>query len=186
MRLLLAERGLRAPSEAKLADMLRQFERARPGARVAIEHDGATLRVARGKLAVTRGTGWANGDEDTPVLARTRWRGEPRLALASLGGELRFSKGEGGIDPACIPRGGLEVALRRGGERLRPRAGGPSRTLKNLFQEAGVPEWERGRLPMLYRGESLVWAPGLGVDAAFAAPEGARGWQPAWVPARGI
>ena len=179
VRLMLAERGLRAPSEAKLADMLRQFETARPGARVAVPHDGAVLRVARGRLAVT-------GANAPSVLRRTAWRGEARLALPSLGGELRFAKAAGGIDPARIPRGGLEVALRRGGERLRPRAGGPSRTLKNLFQEAGVPEWERSRLPMLYCGQRLVWVPGLGVDADFAVGEGAKGWRPAWVPARGI
>ena len=59
----------------------------------------------------------------------------------------------------------MQVKLRAGGERLQPDARRPRRTLKNLFQEAGVPAWERERLPLLYRGDALVWAPGLGVDA---------------------
>jgi tRNA(Ile)-lysidine synthase len=43
-----------------------------------------------------------------------------------------------------------------------------------------VPAWERERLPLLYRGAQLVWAPGLGVDARFAAAEKAAGWIPEW------
>ena len=174
LRLVLAEHGLRAPSAARLADMLRQLGGARPGARVAIAHDGKVLRLHRGRLAVTEAT-------PQSAFVPMAWRGEARLALPALGGELRFARGAGGIDPSRVPPGGLTVALRRGGERLRVRPGAPSRTLKNLFQEQGVPEWERSRLPMLYCGDRLVWAPGLGIDVAFATPAGARGWRPDWV-----
>jgi tRNA(Ile)-lysidine synthase len=72
------------------------------------------------------------------------------------------------------------VRLRRGGERLQPDPRRPRRSLKNLFQEAGVPAWKRERLPMLFCGDQLVWAPGLGVDAAWQ-PEGkAPGIVPEW------
>jgi tRNA(Ile)-lysidine synthase len=72
------------------------------------------------------------------------------------------------------------VKLRSGGERLQPDARRPRRTLKNLFQEAGVPPWERERLPLLYRGDDLVWAPKLGIDSRYqSAPERA-GWVPEW------
>jgi len=111
------------------------------------------------------------------------WRGERRMPLDSLSGELRFRLGVGGVDPAHVKDAGLVVDLRRRGARLRLRVGGPSRTLKNLFQEAGVPQWERERLPMLWSGDALVWVPGLGVDAAFRAVPGRRGWVPDWRPA---
>src|SRR2546430_8025036 len=52
----------------------------------------------------------------------------------------------------------------------------PRRTLKNLFQEAGVPPWERERMPLLYRGDQLVWAPGLGVDTRYQAARKRAGW----------
>jgi tRNA(Ile)-lysidine synthase len=52
--------------------------------------------------------------------------------------------------------------------------------LKNLFQEAGVPPWKRDRLPLLFSGDQLVWAPGLGIDARFQAASGALGWVPEW------
>ncbi|MGM0570765.1 tRNA lysidine(34) synthetase TilS [Marinobacter sp.] len=45
---------------------------------------------------------------------------------------------------------------RRGGERFRVRAGGPSRPLKKWLQEQGVPPWERQHLPLIFRGDELV------------------------------
>jgi tRNA(Ile)-lysidine synthase len=107
-----------------------------------------------------------------------KWRGEPRLALPELGGELRFRRARGkGIDAS---RTALGVRLRTGGERLQPDAGRPRRTLKNLFQEAGVPPWERDRLPLLVCGDDLVWVPGLGVDVKYRAAENAVGILPEW------
>ena len=76
------------------------------------------------------------------------------------------------------------MRLRSGGERLQPDARRPRRTLKNLFQEAGVPPWQRERLPLLFSGETLVWAPGLGVDAAYQAPAKALGVLPEWRQSR--
>ena len=74
----------------------------------------------------------------------------------------------------------LRVRLRAGGERLQPDAKRPRRTLKNLFQEAGVPPWERDRLPLIVCGDDLVWVPGLGVDVRYRAAENAVGILPEW------
>jgi tRNA(Ile)-lysidine synthase len=172
LRSFLREQGLRAPSAARLKDMLRQLTG--DGARTRIEHDGAVLRTYRGRVDVR------------PDLPRGRfkplpWRGEARLALPTLGGELRFRRARGrGIDAARLRPRGLTVALRGGGERLQPDARRPRRTLKNLFQEAGLPPWERERLPMLYCEGTLVWVPGVGVDAAWQAPPGRPGVVPEW------
>ena len=172
LREFLSAPGLRAPSEAKLLEMLKQFNAGAPG--TLIEHDGAQLRVYRGSVVV-----------DQPRQARgfqaMEWRGERRVSVPALGGELRFSRARGaGIDPKWLKDGGLQVRLRSGGERLQPDARRPRRTLKNLFQEAGVPAWQRKNLPLLYRGAELVWAPGLGVDRRYAAPEKTSGWVPEW------
>jgi tRNA(Ile)-lysidine synthase len=71
----------------------------------------------------------------------------------------------------------FEIRLRSGGERLQLHPRRPRRTLKNLFQEAGVPSWARERLPLLYCGNELVWAPGLGVDVRYRG----RGLLPEWI-----
>jgi len=86
----------------------------------------------------------------------------------------------GGIDAARFDSGVVSVRARSGGERLQPDARRPRRTLKNLFQEAGIPPWRRDRLPLVYCGDDLVWVPGLGVDCRYRARAGARGVVPEW------
>ncbi|MFM0213238.1 tRNA lysidine(34) synthetase TilS [Paraburkholderia sediminicola] len=75
-------------------------------------------------------------------------------------------------DPDTIPLSVLRRALlsarsRSGGERMRTSAapGSPSRTLKNLFQERGIPAWKRD-VPLLYVGDDLLFVPLLGVNRA--------------------
>lgn len=169
LRKFLQTKGLRAPSEARLAEMLKQLTAG--GARTLIEHDGARLRVYRGRVI---------SEENLSPSAFTslEWNGESRLKIPQLGGELRFRRARGkGIDASRMP---LRVQLRAGGERLQPDARRPRRTLKNLFQEAGVPPWERDRLPLLVCGEDLVWVPGLGVDVRYRAAGNAVGILPEW------
>lgn len=167
LRKFLQAKGLRAPSEAKLVEMLKQLTAG--GSKTLIRHDGARLRVYRGVVIE---------DPGQPQFAPASWEGQSRLALPELGGELRFRKARGkGIALEHKP---LSVRLRSGGERLQPDARRPRRTLKNLFQEAGVPPWERERLPLLFRGKDLVWVPGLGVDARYQAVDNAPGVLPEW------
>jgi tRNA(Ile)-lysidine synthase len=171
LRAYLKERGLRAPSEAKLVEMLKQFGSA--GARIA--HDGVVFRLYRKKIFA------AKEKAELPAFKPRAWNGERSLALPALGGELRFRRVRGrGIDRSRLKDKALQVRLRSGGERLQPDARRPSRTLKNLFQEAGVPPWERERLPLLFCGKDLVWVPGLGADSGYAAAKGVDGIIPEW------
>src|SRR5258706_818424 len=172
LRAYLKQKGLRAPSEAKLVEMLKQL-----GSKsAAIAHDGVVVRSYRSKVFLTE-------TKLRPDFKPQTWKGEANLELPGLGGELRFRHVRGGgIASALIKGKRLQVRLRSGGERLKPDAKRPSRTLKNLFQEAGVPPWERERMPLLFCGEELVWAPGLGVDAKFVSAGRAPGILPDWRP----
>jgi tRNA(Ile)-lysidine synthase len=171
VRAFLAGKGLRAPSEAKLAEMVRQLAGGKNGA--LIEHDGARWRLYRGELRAA--------NEAQAPFAPVRWRGEPRIAVPALGGEVLFRRVRGaGIDASAVKNGAMTIRLRSGGERLQPHALRPRRTLKNLFQEAAIPAWRRERLPLLFDGEALVWAPGLGVDVRYQAKKGRAGWLPQW------
>jgi tRNA(Ile)-lysidine synthase len=99
----------------------------------------------------------------------------------AVGGELRLRRARGrGIDAAAAGACRLTLRPRAGGERLQIDARRPRRTLKNLFQEAGVPPWERERLPLLYCDDELVWVPGVGIAAGWQAARGARGFVPEW------
>jgi tRNA(Ile)-lysidine synthase len=166
LREFLSSQGLKAPSEAKLVEMLKQLTSG--AARTRLEHDGATVRVYRGRVSL----------DATPAgrFAPLPWKGERRLKIPALGGELRFTAGEG-VASEHLKKGPFQVRLRSGGERLQVHPRRPRRTLKNLFQEAGVPSWARERMPLLFCGEDLVWAPGLGVDVRYQG----RGLVPEWI-----
>lgn len=171
LRAFLAEQGLRAPSEARLGEMLKQLR----AGKAEVKHEGRVLRSYRGKVTLDKPV------EAVPFKARS-WNGKS-LRLPELGGELRSHKAKGkGIDPRFLAGKGLQVRLRSGGERLQLDPRRPRRTLKNLYQEAGIPPWERERLPLLFCGEDLVWVPGLGVAAAYRAA-GSSGIVPEWRPA---
>ena len=76
-----------------------------------------------------------------------------------------------GIAPDAA-MGGLSVAQRQGGERLKPSREGATRRLKSLLQEAAVLPWMRNRLPLLEHDGNLVAVGDLWVDAAYQAEPG--------------
>ena len=147
--------GARAPDARRLDEMLRQVLESAPDATPELVHDGKVLRRFRDELAVV------------PAV-----EGEGRIVFHECEGA--------GIDAARFRAQPSSIRRRQGGERMRLAANRPSRTLKNLFQEAGIPPWERDRLPLLYCGEELVWVPGLGVVAGYRAAKGRAGLLPEW------
>ena len=92
------------------------------------------------------------------------------MSLGAGRGAVRFVNATGeGIALDRVEGGRWRFASRAGGERIRLREGGPTRTLKNLLQEHAVPAWHRARLPLLFEGDRLVWVPGIGIAADFHA-----------------
>jgi tRNA(Ile)-lysidine synthase len=73
----------------------------------------------------------------------------------------------------------LTVRTRTGGERLRL-PGRPTRTLKKLLQEAGVPTWRRAGLPLVYVGEELAAVADLWIAEGYEANDGVPGWRLQW------
>ena len=67
--------------------------------------------------------------------------------------------------PENVP---LAVTRWRSGDRLFLPGQRGARTLKRLCAEAGIPPWERDRLPVLRAGEAPAAVPGIGVDRAFS------------------
>jgi tRNA(Ile)-lysidine synthase len=107
------------------------------------------------------------------------WDGERELALPH--GVLHFTPTRGaGICASRLRAARCEIRARAGGERLRAAANRPSRTLKNLFQEAAVPAPLRRKWPLLVAGESLVAVPGVAIDVDWQCPLGADGWLVTW------
>ena len=108
----------------------------------------------------------ADDADAAPPAFTFRWRGEREIAVPGWGGSLRFVPTARTDAPAAgwLAAQPLEVRAARGAQRLRPRAQGPSRTLKNLLQERGISPHLRRRLPALHAGEALLYVAGIGMD----------------------
>jgi tRNA(Ile)-lysidine synthase len=165
----LAAAGIEAPSRARLYQVLDQSLLARSDARLLIRLGEHEVRRHRGLMVLRPAVA------EAPVETVVTWRGEEELAVPSWGGVLQFIVGEHeGFDPQWLRDAPLMLRARRGGERFKPHAGRPSRTLKRAFQDAGVPEYERGALPLVWRGEELVYVAGIGPDVRLIEADGAR------------
>jgi tRNA(Ile)-lysidine synthase len=181
LRYLLACHGVPMPGAERLDEALRQMLTARRDARVQIELGGFELRRFDGRLHVVASL------KDLAADYARRWRGESEIALPELGGVLAMKPARGaGISLARLRGRPVTIGMRRGGERLQPDCRRPRRSLKNLLQEANIPPWQRNRLPLLFCGDELVWAPGIGVDCRFQAAAAEPGVRPAWGAAPAI
>lgn len=74
-----------------------------------------------------------------------------------------------------------EVSLRerQGSEKIQIKPKTPRKTLKNLYQEADIPPWER-QAPLLYINDELIAVAGIGVSYPHLTPTGRR-VLPEWV-----
>jgi tRNA(Ile)-lysidine synthase len=152
-----------APSTALLQHLEREVLSARADATPRLAVGAAELRRYRDGLYLM-----APLPQPPSPQQALPWDGREPLELPPGCGRLRTRR------PA---RGELTVRFVQGGERLRPEGGGRSRSLKNLFQEAGVPVWVRERMPLVYRGDELLAVAGLWRSAAGAASGLELSWE---------
>ena len=86
---------------------------------------------------------------------------------------------QGGL--ACSALRGASLRTRQGGERFQAAPRSTPRSLKKQYQAAAVPSWQREG-PLVWRGEELLFVPGLGLDARRLAPAGTPQCRLAWWP----
>src|SRR5882762_9318566 len=169
--------GIEALPAARVGELLRQLRESRAEARIGFAVRGWKFLRYRGKLTLQPAAEPVKGD------LREVWDGANALPLLQLGGVLKFKPEEGrGLSLAQLHAAPVTVRLRRGGERLRLDRHRPRRTLKNLFQEHGVPPWRRNCLPLIFCGEELVSVPGIGDAYEYRAAPGEAGLIVTWEP----
>ncbi|MGH7567792.1 MAG: tRNA lysidine(34) synthetase TilS [Gemmatimonadales bacterium] len=132
----------------------------RPSGRRLALGEGWTAEVAFDRLRLTRGS----GDAAAPVRAtgergsisfgefRVSWR--PDRAPGRIRRDAWTTWVEGG-------GGGWEVRAPGPGDRLVPAGGVGHRPVRRLLMEARVPRSERAGYPVVARGETILWVPGV-------------------------
>jgi tRNA(Ile)-lysidine synthase len=191
LRYWLRQLGLPVPDRRQLGHVLHDAPTARRDRQPRIRWPGGEIRRYRDTLYAMPPL--APHDAGRRFVWRPGADGYAPLELPRIG-ELALREAVGaGLRATALTGAALIVGFRQGGERFRPAGRRHGQELKKLWQEAGVPPWERDRQPLLYRtvqeeGKSearLIAVVGLGVAAEAEAAPGAPGWEPVFRP-RGL
>jgi tRNA(Ile)-lysidine synthase len=175
LRHWMAEKGGTTPSEAVLARIVIDILGSRADAEACVRWGDCELRRYRDRLYLLL----RDPRQDFP--AWLEWRTETLLELPQAGGVLSASRRTGsGVRAADFVGAEVRVTWRHGGERCRPAGRRHNHPLKKLFQEAGIPPWERGRIPLVYIGDELAAVADLWVCDPFSAGPGEPGFAIRW------
>ena len=166
------EHGLHTPDQRQMSELLRQLANARVENALCMEWPGVQVHHYRSSLYIMPALpevleGW-----------QMEWTGQNSITLPAASGELSLQGGNGSPF-AEMP---LQVHARGGSERLLPVGQAHHKSLKQLFQAAGIPPWLRSRIPLLSRNGECLAVGDIWLDQAFAEQLSESGlglhWQP--------
>ena len=146
--------GVAPPGFHELGRLRREVLLAAVDANPILRWDGCEFRRYREHLYLLPQV----ATQSAPKIELSWAAGVAALELPAGLGQLRLVDGRGEAIPAPID---LTVRWRRGGECLRPAGSAHTRELRLLFQERGVPTWQRERVPLLFHGKELMAAVGV-------------------------
>lgn len=174
MRWWLAQQNAVMPSKERLDEMLVQLREAKSDAKLKIQLGNVLARRYQGFIYLE------DDQQGSPISLS--WQGESSLLMPD-GSRLTFEKKLGqGLALERLGGHKLRIASRAGGERFKPDLNRPTRTLKYLLQEIGMPPWQRERLPLVYLDDALAVVPNVGVNCQMQADEHEQGLLITWQP----
>lgn len=164
----LSRNGIRIPSTAWFLQARKQMTDTRKDAQICLEIDGYVIRKYRTILFIEKDLmEWL--PPENPFFLE--WKGESSIWLESWNGWLEFEESETGFDVEWLKKNRLRIDAYRGNARLKL-VNRPAKKLKILCQEAGIPLWKRRFLPLVFIGDELIYAGGVGQAVKFACDHG--------------
>ena len=180
LRFWITQRGVRVPDTRRLEEFAGPLIDARPDANPRCDvgrRDGHSVTPILLRRVQRRERLHVDTCRSTVAVACVAYslvHGATPRSLGADGGTLELKADpHGPIDLDILPER-VTVSRRSGGERLRPRRGGPRRTLKSLLQESHLPIAQRSRLPLLFSGVTLLAVGSLWVDESIQVRPGTR------------
>ena len=175
LRAWLKCRSGRTPSTAVLARIVNDVLYCRPDAGPCVRWHRYEVRRYRDKVFCLQQTASLDA---TQAL---HWSLSAPLILPGTGGVLTALPVSGaGLRRTDASAAGVHVSWRKGGECCLPAGRKHHHPLKKLFQEQGIPPWERQRIPLIYIGSELAMVPGLWVCEPFQAGPAESGILISW------
>ena len=153
-------RGLKMPAQAKVERILNEVVAAAGHRDPVLSGQGYSIRRYRDKLyCLTNLSGTEPQDRVWPA-------GQASIKITD-DRTLSCESSSKGISRERWHDATVEVRFRRGGEKIRLPGREGHHSLKNLFQEAGIPPWERDVMPFIYLNDTLAAVGDLWISAAF-------------------
>lgn len=150
LRVWLADKSLPLPNAARLEQLRSRVLSAGKDAQPLLRWPGAEIRRYRDSLYAMPPL-----PPHDPAQVLPWEPAQSVIELAWLGRRVSATELRADLDELHRSGERVTIRFRRGGERCRVRSKGHTRALKTLLQEAGLPPWERDRIPLLYVGECL-------------------------------
>lgn len=150
------------PSRAVLQQIVEQMQNESHDTHTRVSWAGVELRRFRESLYLLKQT-----EHDAAQVIQ--WNINEALYLSSIEKTLRSKKAnvsEYALSSSVFEQD-LTIRFRQGGEKIKPAGRDGRHDLKSLFQEAGVPAWQRDRIPLLFSGDELVAVVGYWLADGF-------------------
>lgn len=159
--------GLQAPAKSKLDEALRQTRQTHSDTKLTFSF--TTHEIKRhGAYLVMREA--ASQNRDYSRFETLAWHGEGAYPSPAWAGVIKFvpcEPGQEGFSRSMLESGELQLRSRQGGEILKQSRKRPRKHLKFWYQEAGIAEYERAALPLLWCNDELIFAAGIGADVRY-------------------
>jgi tRNA(Ile)-lysidine synthase len=154
--------GLKMPAQAFVGRILSQVVAAAKHRDPVLKGQGFSIRRYRDKLYCLKGL--LNADESWPDVVWPSGQASITIAQNRMLSCVPSSKG---ITQDQWQNAKVEVKFRRRGEKICLPGRKGHHSLKNLFQEAGIPPWERDAMPLIYLNGELAAVGDRWISAAF-------------------
>lgn len=151
----LAQFDLQPPSVAVLHSIEQQLIASRDDTEPHIAFQGRILKKYRGQLYCLPPQALA------PVTEDYRWHKGITTATLGNGTHINLQSTTSGIPQQLWYKSEVTLRPRNGGEKLKLAGRNGHHELKKLYQEAGIPPWERQSRPLLYLDNRLAAVPNL-------------------------
>ncbi len=152
--------GLRMPAQAFIERIQAEVIAAREDCDPMLVGQGFFIRRYRDRLYCLK-------QSEQEPLQDINWPAGETFINFAIHRRLSYTTSSAGILHDKWQKSKVTVKFRSGGEKIRLPNRKEHHTLKNLFQEAGIPPWEREMIPLVYLDNKLAAVGDLWISADF-------------------
>ncbi len=159
------------PGASQLNQLIAQLSSASPESKVSLTWGNWSIQQAGEHLVILPSV------QLEAISFSHQWTDWPEpLNIPELSLRLTVNKtSKGGLRPPTEFEK-VTVRCRNGGERCHPGFRRHSTSLKKVYQELGIPSWQRNRIPLVFYNEKLVAAVGVFIEQQFVEQTGETQW----------